>query len=283
LSYVPDFVVRPGLFLAAMALLVPLGLHGNSHAILFAFVAGVWAVGLGQAWLMGPDRLRLRDFALSRRRFSRLLLPRTLSLLVVSITSFAFADIVMLLAGLLLRPDDAAVAGVAIRLAAIAGFILQAAQLFVLPDFTEAMTRRDMVQVNAVLWRMNALTLAVVLAGLVGAVLLGRFALSFFGPFYADGAGLLMLFMVGQSIRALGGMNQNLLAVAGHQIRTARACALALLVLGAVSSLLCARFGPIGLGYGVVAAELTWLLALAAQAQSLCGRRADLLWLTRNA
>jgi hypothetical protein len=49
-----------------------------------------------------------------------------------------------------------------------------------------------------------------------------------------------------------------------------------------VSALLCHSQGLIGLGYGAIAAEIFWLLGLAAQAQRLCGRRADMLWLARN-
>ena len=41
--------------------------------------------------------------------------------------------------------------------------------------------------------------------------------------------------------------------------------------------------GLLGIGYAVIAAELGWMLILAYQANVLCGRRADLLWLARHA
>jgi len=283
LSYVPDFIVRPGLFLVTIAGFIALGLSHNVLAALAAFATFVWLVPLGQAMLMQGRGLRLAHWADYQPRYARALRPRSMALLVVSVVSFAFADIVMLLAGFLLPAEEAALAGVAVRLAAIAGFVLQAGQLFVLPDFTRAMAHRDDATANALLWRMNGLTVLMALAGLAVTMVLGRFVLSFFGPAYVGGAGLLTLFLVGQSIRALGGMNQNLLAISGHQIHTASSCIVALVILVFGAVLMTSHMGLIGLGYAVIIAELAWMLGLAAQAGSLCGRRADLLWLTRNA
>lgn len=282
LSYVPDFIVRPGLFLLAIVGFILTGLSHNVYAVLGAFAVFVWVVGIGQSMMMQGQGLQLSHWREYRSRYSRVLRPRSFALLVVSVVSFAFADIVMLLAGFLLPAEDAAIAGVAVRLAAIAGFVLQAAQLFILPDFTQAMARRQETVTNALLWRMNGLTVLMAMAALAGALLLGRFALSLFGAPYVGGANLLTLFLVGQSIRALGGMNQNLLAISGHQIRTASSCLVALAILVMTALLLIPKLGLIGLGYAVIAAELTWMLGLAAQAQNLCGRRADLLWLARN-
>ncbi len=282
LSYVPDFIVRPGLFLIAIIVFILTGLSHNVLMVLAAFVVFVWVTGLGQAALMQGQGLKLSHWRSWSSRYARVIRPRSLALLVVSIVAFAFADVVMLLAGLLLAPEDAAVAGVAVRLAAIAGFVLQAAQLFVLPDFSDAMLRRDAAKSNALLWRMNGVTIVVTLAAMVGALVLGRFVLSFFGAPYVAGANLLVLFLVGQAVRALGGMNQNLLAIEGHQIRTATSCLLALAVLIISSVLIVPRLGLIGLGYCVIAAELTWMVGLAILAQQRCGRRADLLWLARS-
>lgn len=283
LSYIPDFIVRPVLFLSAIAIFIALGLGDNVYAVLAAFTVLVWIVAIGLAASMQGEDLKLRHWFSYRALYARVLRPRSVALLLVSIVSFAFADVVMLLAGFLYTPEDAAVVGVAVRLAAIAGFVLQAGQLFVLPDFTAAMTRRDTAAANTVLWRMNSLTLLIALAGLVAALLLGRFVLSFFGSHYEQGSLLLVLLLVGQSIRSMGGMNQNLLAIGGFQIRTAMPCVLALAILLVAAIVLVPAMGLTGIGYAVISAELAWMLFLAAQANSLCGRRADLLWLARNA
>ncbi len=190
----------------------------------------------------------------------------------------AFADIVTVLGGFLLPSADVAVLGISMRLAAIAGFILQAGQTLVLSDYTEAIVKRDEAKSNGLLKRINGMTVSIAIVALLGGTLLGEYVLAAFGPDYVAGKWLLVLILLGQSIRALGGMNQHLLSINGHQLRTAGACLLALLVLLGLALLLCPQLGLMGMGYAVVGAELTWQLALGAQAQKLCSRRGDLFW-----
>ena len=52
-----------------------------------------------------------------------------------------------------------------------------------------------------------------------------------FGEVYREGKWLLVLFMIGQSLRAMGGMNQQILSINGYQLRTAGVCVMTLLVL----------------------------------------------------
>ena len=282
LAYVPDLLLRPALFLLLLLIAWGSGFDLHMTSVIVMFVAGTFAITIGQAVVLGHRGLGLGDFGRTRAMLVRPLRSRAVALTIVSMVALAFADIVTLVAGLVLPEADVAVVGITMRLAAIAGFVLQAGQMFVLPDFTQALVRRDNKLANVLLLRINLTTLLVVGAGLVAAIVLGRFALSIFGADYVRGAGLLVLFMVGQSIRALGGMNQHILSINGHQLRTAGACVVALAILVCMAVLLCKSWGIIGLGYAVVAAEVAWLLALAAQAQKLCGRRGDLLWLARH-
>ena len=282
LAYIPDFLVRPTLFLVTLLLANAAGVKLDMFKVLLIFTAITLLTAIVQAYLLGQDGLRLADFRTSRPAFSRRLRSRAFALTIVSAVALAFADIVTLVAGLVLPPDDVAVVGITIRLAAIAGFILQAGQMFVLTDFTQALIRRDEPLVRALLLRINLTTLVVVGAAVIGALLLGGFALRIFGDEYVRGTALLSLFMVGQSVRALGGMNQHILSINGHQLRTAGACVVALVIFVCSALLLSNNLGINGIGYAVILAEISWLLALAAQAQKLCGRRADLLWLAQN-
>ena len=281
LGYVPDFLVRPTLFLLTLLLTYWLGLHLSMVVVLIIFTVITLVTAVGQAWLLGHEGLTFSNYRRPRSGFANRLRSRALALTIVSAVALAFADIVTLVAGFILPTDDVAVVGITIRLAAIAGFVLQAGQIFILPDFTQAFVRRDHAVANALLLRINLTTLAVVGASVIGALLLGEFALSIFGADYVRGAGLLSLFMVGQSIRAFGGMNQHILSINGHQLRTAGAAILAVVMFICLAILFCQSLGFIGIGYAVIFAEISWLLALAAQAQKLCGRRGDLLWVAR--
>lgn len=282
LSYVPDFLVRPALLLGGLLVPWVFGLSFGVTSVLILFVGIVYVVAAVQNIMLGGQSLLAAGIAKPRRRFAAALRGRVLSLAIVSAVALAFADIVTLVSGLILPEHDVAIVGVAVRLAAIAGFVLQAGQQFILPDLTQALVRRDNKLASSLLMKINLTTLAVVVAALLGSIILGRYVLSFFGPDYAAGATLLVLFIVGQAVRGLGGMNQHLLSLNGKQLRTAGACLLSLAIFFCLSTFLCHNMGFVGMGYAVIASELAWQLALAAQAQKLTGRRGDLLWLAQN-
>lgn len=278
-SYVPDFILRPGAFLIGIFALSILGMLHTALAALIVFVTVTYLAMFGQSWALHQHRVSFKHLGWPRKFFARPLRSRALALTIVSATMLAFADVVILVASFVLPEREVAIAGVAMRLAAIVGFVLQAGQSLVMTDFTQALVKGDEPNVLALLKRVNGITFAVVVGGLLGAIVFGKFVLGMFGTEYQLGATLLVMFMVGQSLRALGGMNQQILSINGFQMRTAGSCLLAFFVFVCLAIVLCRHFGSIGLGYAVIASEVAWLLALASQASSLCGRRGDLLWL----
>jgi O-antigen/teichoic acid export membrane protein len=282
IAYAPDFLFRPIVLLLGLLAAAFAGWMQSAVAALVVFVSVTYLTAIGQAMAMKSRGISFRHFALPRAAFTKRVRSKAFSLTLVSATMLAFADIVILVSGFVLPEKDVAVVGVAMRLAAIAGFVLQAGQMLVATDFTQALVRRENDVVNALLKRINFTTLAIVLCGLLGALVLGDFVLGLFGDVYRQGKWLLVLFMIGQSLRSLGGMNQQILSINGFQLRTAGACLLTLMVLLCVSIVLCHSLGSIGIGYAVVGAELVWLTALAIQAQLLCGRRGDVLWVLRQ-
>jgi O-antigen/teichoic acid export membrane protein len=231
---------------------------------------------------MQGQALRLRHWLTSRPSYVKAMRPKAWALFVVSLFVFASADVVMLLAGMMLPPADVAVVGITVRLAALAGFILQAAQLFVMPDYAKAVVDADVQATHTVLLRVNLTTIAASIAAIIGAIILGEFALSLFGSDYVAGATLLILLLIGQMVRALAGLNQSLLALKGHQLRSTVSCIIAVTFLVTTMVLFTKHWGAIGVGYAVIASECAWALSLAAQAQSLCHQRADLFWLVMN-
>jgi O-antigen/teichoic acid export membrane protein len=279
LSYVPDFLVRPGLFLLVLLLFAGLKVEATPTLVLLAFVGVTYLVTIGQVFILGDMALRVTSFEWPRRAFVSRIRFRALSLAIVSAVMLAFADIVTLTASILLPEHDVALVGVAMRLAAIAGFVLQAGQSFILPAFTDAVMKREQSQANAILLKLNLTTLFIILVALVCAIWLGGWLLRLFGGDYVDAAWLLVLLMIGQSLRALGGMNQHILSMEGQQLRTTGACLLALLTLFVSAYFFCKIYGFEGMGHAVILAEIVWLFALAYLAQKKVGRRGDLFWL----
>jgi O-antigen/teichoic acid export membrane protein len=282
LSFAPDFIARPSLLLLYVLVLTWLGVKISLLHALIAFVVVLYIVSIVQAFILGRNGAIPTDIAKSRPKLTKALRPRALSLAIVALVATSFADLVTMIAGFLLPSEDVAVLAVTVRLAAIAGFIIQVAQQFILTDLTEALTKRDSKTANHLLLRLNYLTIFTIIAGLIGAAFFGRFALSVFGEHYVAGQTLLLTLMVGQSIRAFSGMNQQLLSIAGYQAKTAWACIFALLVFVAGAIIAAPVYGMLGIGLAVIAAELSWSIILAIQAQKLTGSRGDIFWLLKN-
>ena len=283
LAFLPDFIFRPALFFIYVAGDFLLGFQISLVHVLWAFIASNVAVAAVQAYIMRHEGLKLRQWWLSRPRLTAALRGRVLALMVVAAVTTLFSDVVTLIGGFLLPHEDVATLGLTIRLASLAGFIIQSSQQFVLSDLTHALTIHDNKTANSILGRMNLLTLGTVVAALVVAIVAGRYFLGFFGPTYAEGHWLLVLFIGGQAVRSVSGMNQHLLSIGGYQVRSALACVIGVGVL-VVSWLLLQRiFGLIGVGFAVIIAELTWALIVGGEAQKLMGRRGDIVWLAMNA
>ncbi len=282
LSYVPDFLVRPVLFLLGLLVLKAIGFTSTSFSVLMVFVAVTYATTLGQAFVLGRKGLDVLDFGWPRKSFANRLRSRAAALTIVSAVSLAFADIVTITAAFILPASEAAIVGICVRLAAIAGFVLQAGQSFILPDYTAAVMKRKTNVARGILLKFNVMTLGVIAAALAGALVFGQFALRIFGADYVQGWWLLVLFMCGLSVRAMGGMNQHILSMQGQQLRTAGACSAAVIVLVITAIVFCNAYGFIGMGYAAVCAELTWTASLALLAQKWAGRRGDILWLLQQ-
>lgn len=277
LSYVPDFMLRPALLLAFIIFMIAALPHYTIAYVLWAIAAIALAVAILQAVLLGKDGATANLGAAHRPGLAKFFRGRALSLAIVGIVSAAFADIVTLIAGLLLPASDIAVLGVAIRLAALAGFVTQASQQFVMRDLTAAMARGTDAEVGALLFRTNAVALAVMCGAILGSIALGDRVLAVFGQEYRAGHWALVLFMVSQTVRAASGMNGHLLSLGGHQMRTAGVCLVAVLVLAGGTALLAPQYGVNGVAMAAIAADAVWAASLAVLAAKLTGRRGDIL------
>jgi O-antigen/teichoic acid export membrane protein len=254
-------------------------LERNVHVLLIAIVLICVVVAAWQAVTLGPDN------ALSRavKRPSRDLRPyyrkRAFAMLMVTIVAGATADLVVMLGGVFLNTGDVAVLGVTIRLATLVGYISASSQQFVLRDLANAMTRLGKSDVDRLLMRTNITGILTMLAAMAVCLVFGNWMLGIFGPDYQSGYWPLMIFLLSQGVRVLGGMNGHLLALGGHQVRSAALCIGAVAVLITCASVMVPLWGITGMAIATLAAELFWALSLAALTQKLEGRRGDVFGL----
>ncbi len=279
LSYVPDFLYRPGLLLLFLITAWSWNIALGVNLVLIVFVAANTVVAIFQALQLGKDATFQGILGQGARKLTRSLRGKALALVIVGAVAVAFSDIVTVIAGLFLPERDVAIVGVTIRLAALAGFITQATQQFVLPDLTDAMAKGTPGDVHRLLLRINMVALSAIIACIGGALVFGPLALKIYGPEYAAGYWPLVIFMVSQAFRAGSGMNQHLLSLAGYQLKTAGACAVAMMTLVSFTSLLTPVWGVTGLALAVVIADALWATLLSLQAQRLTGRRGDIIGL----
>ena len=277
LSYVPDFVGRSILLFAFIAIMSVLFPGFGIEWVLGAFVAILWSVTLFQGLLLGRHGATAALSITPRRVLGVIYRRRAGALVVVSLATVAFADIVTLIGGLFLPPAEVAVLGIAIRLAALTGFITQASQQFVMRDLTSALARGVRGDVDSLLKRTNLLALGVMLLAIACAIVLGDEALSLFGAEYQAGHWPLVIFLASQTIRAAGGMNVHLLSLQGHQLRLAQACIASLAIIVAASAVLAPLYGVTGIAIAVLLGDAIWALWIALLAQHLTGRRGDVL------
>ncbi len=280
LSYAPDFLFRPGLF--ALYLIAHWAFSGSLSRfdVLAVFVAVLAGVAVVQALLLGPRGI-LPPYAPFNARLARPLRRRAVALAIVFAVSSAFGDLVTLLGGLYLPADEVAVLGLAVRLAALAGFVTQAAQQMVLPDLALVMARQPRADVNRLLLKVNLISLSAIIACVLGAIVLGRFGLGLFGAPYIAGHLALVTLMLSQAFRAASGLNQHLMSITGFQAKTAISCIFSAAVLVAGVSLLAPRYGVNGAAIAVLVADAVWALLLAIQAGRYAGYRGDIVGLLR--
>jgi O-antigen/teichoic acid export membrane protein len=277
LSYFPDFVLRPGLLLVFIAILALVWGGLSIRYVLWGFVAITTAVAIGQSWMLGRDgalaglrRRNARDIA----HFYRY---RAAALVLVALVTIAYADIVTLITGLVLPPEEVAILGMAIRIAALGGFVSLSLQHFVIRDLTTALARGTPAEVQALLARTNVAGTSLMIVAIAGAAVLGGPVLSVFGPEYAAGKWALVMFLVSQAMRAASGMNAHLLSLDGHQARTASMCLASIVVLVSAAAVLAPRFGIEGVAAAAIAADLFWAVSLGVLARRFSRVPGDLM------
>lgn len=278
LSYAPDLAGRPGLLLLVIAVMLFFADRRIDH-VLVALVAITVIVAVVQAFMLGTDNVWAKLPVRASRDVRKFLRHRAAAMLIVVIVSGASADMVVMLGGLFLPTSQVALLGVTVRLAALVGFFSAASQPFIMRDLATAMARSASAEVNALLLRVNVAGLAIMAVAIIMCMLFGTFILGIYGKDYVAGYWPLLLFMVGQGFRTSGGTNGGLLALGGHQLKSASLCLGAVAVLVVLAAILTPAWGVLGIAIASVCAEVFWAVGLAYLTQRLEGRRGDIVGL----
>ncbi|WP_306261612.1 oligosaccharide flippase family protein [Pararhizobium sp. IMCC21322] len=221
LANLPELLFRPVLTLcfvaAALAFSVPIGsVSIVTLNFLIVVALTVWmALALrqktrsefvgaaGDAPLSGQETSKLR----------RLAVPMIFSTLFVNM----FADMDILMIGLILPVDEAGIFGVAMKIAALLVFAVQVTHQILLRDAANAHLAADSQKMHRIIGKANVFAIVSSIASLIGLLLFGKFVLGLFGPEFQAAYVCLLGLIIAQIIRASAGPAIQILMITKNQ------------------------------------------------------------------
>lgn len=275
ISFLPDNLFRPVLFGLSLLFVVLIWDTVSLLQVLSLFAALAITVAVVQTIVVGrlepphrrdvrPGRRQIRWW---RRSGRRLIAPLLISAL--------FADLVILFAGLILPASGVAVLGLCLKIAFLFGFLIQLVHQIILPRLAGSLTRRDQSKVALIVGRTNKLTIVASVAALIFVAFGGETLLGFFGPAFRDGASTLVILILAQLVRALGGPAMSLLIASGRHSGATTVMVLSLSVFAAVCFATVPALGVLGAAIAVLLATATSSAGLAYIVHRELGYRCD--------
>jgi len=279
LSYVPESLVRPALFLVLVAMIAAFGKSLTltvAVALFFSITAGL---ALAQFLIL---RHMLPLGSASRPpQMTRLWRIEALPLVVVALFTTLFADLDILMVTPFLHGADVAAFGISLKLALLVGFGVQVAHTVAAPDLADAHARRALAGADGALRRASLFPVALTLAATIAAAAGGDHILALFHPEFAQARWALTILIFCQFLRAVAGPSVQLLTIIGAQRLNASLCLAALVLLAASNAVLAPLFGMTGAAIAVAISWSVWLVATGILLWRRNGLRSDLFYVGR--
>ncbi len=269
LAFLPDLLARPAGVLALAAAIVWAGYAGSAAAFLMVQLG---VIALAAAWQYG--RLRPLGHVAQTPQYDNGRWRRQAAPLIIitAFTSF-FAELDLLLLGLVLPTGEVAVFSVCLRLTAFIAFGIHTVHQIVLPDLSEARAQARSDLVASGIQRANRVNLAATLAALGVLAVLGERVLGIFGPDYKAGYHVLMILAATQVVRAAAGPVMQLLTLGDAQHRSVPWLVASLAMLAVANALVVPSFGMPGAAAVYAAVTVFWCAALGVQVFRFTGYR----------
>jgi len=277
LSTLPDNLIRPVLFTLVIGALVLMSMPLTLLNVVCAFSALVIAIALTQTLIVGwsggaagrdrkPDRREAKHW---RKSGVYMLVP----VLIIGL----FADLVIIISGVLLESSQVAIFSICIKIAFMFGFFIQVLYQISLPHFTKALRAKDQAGVAELLTKINAVAVAMMIGALLATWIAGRELLGVIGTQFQAGYSVLLILVAAQLIRALGGPALTLLIASGRHKLAIPPIAVSVAVFIAVAFALAPMLGTNGMALAVVAAMTVSGIGLAVVVRRELGFSCDAL------
>jgi len=264
LAYIPTYIVRPAVFVVAMAVLFYSGVTLNgTNALILALISFVLIL-FAQFLLLG--RYLPAEVQNARPTYHSLhWLRASFPFMLILTFQIILTDTDMIMLGGFVEPDQVAIYFASVRTANLVLFISFAVSALAVPKFAA-------LHANAEKAELQRLVTAVVqwifwpsLFFVIVLLIFGRPILSLFGPEFSDGYFVLALLILAHLVKAATGPIDHLLNMTGNQSATAWVLAGSGVINIFLNALLIPYFGLIGAAIATTVSIIVstiWLLIL---------------------
>jgi len=275
-TFIPNQVLRPALFLAAVALFWWLG-RDVSVAGVMLLQAGAMAAALAVLLAAVGGSLRREVCGVTPTYQVGLWTRTAVALLVVSLFRDYLPELSIIVAGFYLSTEEIAVFTIAYRIASLIAFVLFAVDAFAYPRSSQALAAGDQEGLQAFVKQATLLSFSVSVAALAGFWIFGRWALGLFGPEFVAGYPLLLMLGSAQLVTASVGPVIPLLSMSGNERACLKVYGAALVVVAPLVSILANTWGANGVGIAVMGVVIFSSIALNRMVRSLVGVRSSIV------
>lgn len=271
-AFIPNQVLRPALFLAAVALLWWLG-RDVSVAAVMLLQAGAMAAALAAMLATMGGSLRSEVAGVTPGYQLGTWTRTAVALLVVSLFRDYLPELSIIVAGFYLSPEEIAVFTIAYRIASLIAFVLFAVDAFASPRSAQALAAGDREGLQGFVEQAALLSFSVSAGAVLGFWLFGRWGLGLFGDEFVAGYPLLMMIAVAQLVKASVGPVIPLLTMSGHEKACLKVYGAALVVVAPLVGILANTWGANGVGIAVTGVIIFSSIALNRMVRKLVGVR----------
>ncbi|MEM1317442.1 MAG: lipopolysaccharide biosynthesis protein, partial [Pseudomonadota bacterium] len=261
LALSPTFLARPVLILVLMAAALAADFPHTASTAMGASVAAVWLVGLVQMLVLSRKLPKVVD---SGPRVMKTPLWIKIALPIFLVEGFfnLLFNVDIIMAGLLLSPDEVGVYFACVKVLALIHFVSFAVRAAGAHRFSQYHSEGDTLRLGAfahdtVRWTFWP---SLAMAGFL--IIIGKPVLMLFGPGFADGYHLLFILAVGIVARASVGPGEMLLSMSGHQNACAALYGVTLVVAIILNLALIPLYGLTGAAIATASAMIFEALAL---------------------
>ncbi|MFV1990597.1 MAG: polysaccharide biosynthesis C-terminal domain-containing protein, partial [Acidimicrobiales bacterium] len=255
---IPEFIFRPLLLLALLSgLYLWFGSLSASESMAVHVLAAVLALGGGVIilWRHVPPEVREASSLVNRAAWFSSALP--LALVAGLTTVNALADIILL--GLYESPDQVGIYRVAVQVATLASFGLQAINLVVAPRFASLHAQEEAARLQRLVTVTARIVLAFALLVTIAFAIIGRPLLDFvFGSVFVAAFTPALILLGGHLVNSAVGSVGQLLNMTGHERDTAWGVGVAAVVNVGLNLVLVPRWGIEGAATATAASFVIW-------------------------